>query len=191
MSKVIQSMFNRIGLFAAVLGLLAMPAMADSGTSTKAEIDAGVKEALLRFAKEISGGQEFLNTAKGVLVFPKIYKGGIVVGGEYGEGALQVGGKSVDYYSSGGVSVGFQLGAQAKTVVIAFMTTEALEKFHKKNDGWKVGVDGSVALVDMGAGKSLDSNTIKDPVVGFVFGQKGLMYNLTLEGTGFKKIDPK
>ena len=191
MSQVIQSMFNRIGLFAAVFGLLAIqPAMADSGTSTRAEIEAGVKDTLVRFTKEISGGQAFLDSAKGVLVFPKIYKGGIVVGGEYGEGALQVGGKTVDYYSSGGVSIGFQLGAQAKTVVIAFMTSEALEKF-RNSSGWKVGVDGSVALVDMGAGKSLDSNTIKDPVVGFVFGQKGLMYNLTLEGTGFKKIDPK
>jgi lipid-binding SYLF domain-containing protein len=80
------------------------------------------------------------------------------------------------------------LGAQAKSIFIAFMTAEALEKF-RKSSGWKAGVDGSVALIDMGAGKSIDTHNIKDPVVGFVFGSKGLMYNLTLEGSKFSKLD--
>ena len=84
--------------------------------------------------------------------------------------------------------MGFQLGAQAKSIVIAFMTPESLDKF-RESSGWKVGVDGSVALIDIGAGKTIDSNNIKDPVVGFVFGSKGLMYNLTLEGSRFTKLD--
>jgi lipid-binding SYLF domain-containing protein len=168
-------------------GLMAAP-LAQAGS--KVEIDAGVKDALARFAREVKGGQEFLNTAKGMLVFPKIYKGGFIVGVEGGEGALLSAGKTLDYYASGGASWGLQAGAQAKTVIIAFMTTEALDSF-RKSSGWKVGVDGSVAMVDVGAGGIVDTKTIKDPVVGFVFGQKGLMANLTLEGSKYEKINPK
>jgi lipid-binding SYLF domain-containing protein len=85
-------------------------------------------------------------------------------------------------------SIGFQLGVQAKSIIIAFMTQDALDKF-RNSDGWKVGIDGSVALVDVGAGKTIDTDNIKDPVVGFIFGSKGLMYNLTLEGSKISKLD--
>jgi lipid-binding SYLF domain-containing protein len=188
MSHVMKSMFKVLGLLAVALTLTT--AQTAQAGATAAEIDAGVKSAEKRFAKEVKGGQEFLNTAKGLLVFPKIYKGGFVVGAEGGEGALVSGGKTLDYYASGGISWGLQIGAQSKTVIVAFMTQEALDKF-RASSGWKVGVDGSVAMVDVGAGKSVDTKTIKDPVVGFVFGQKGLMANLTLEGSKFEKITPK
>lgn len=170
-----------------LLGALCLtPAWAGSA----AEIDAGVNDTLARFSKEVSGGDNFLKSAKGVLVFPKVYKAGIGIGGEYGEGALRIGGKTVDYYSTAAASIGFQLGAQAKSIVILFMEDNALKKF-RDSEGWKAGVDGSVALVDIGAGKELSTQTIKDPIVGFVFGQKGLMYNLTLEGSKFTKLDKK
>jgi len=162
----------------------AQPALADS----VAEIDADVDEALASFKAEVNGAEVFLNNAAGVLVFPRVIKAGIGIGGEYGKGALRVGGSTVDYYSTAAGSFGFQLGAQAKSIVIAFMTQEALAKF-RDSAGFKVGVDGSVALIDLGAGKTIDTANIKDPVVGFVFGSKGLMYNLTLEGTKFTKLD--
>ena len=152
------------------------------------KIDADVDKAVVAFKEEINGADVFLNQAAGYLVFPRVIKAGIGIGGETGEGALRIGGKTVDYYRTSAGSIGFQLGAQAKSIVIAFMTTEALDKF-RNSTGWKVGVDGSVALVDIGAGKSIDTNNIKDPVVGFVFGSKGLMYNLTLEGSKFSKLD--
>lgn len=82
------------------------------------------------------------------------------------------------------------MGAQAKSIVVLFTNESALEKF-RASEGWKVGVDGSVALVDLGVGKAVDTNNIKDPIVGFIFGQKGLMYNLTLEGSKFTKLDKK
>ena len=171
---------------ASALVLSAQSALA----ATKQEIDAGVKAAMARFAKEVKGGKAFMDGAKALLVFPKIYKGGLVVGVEGGEGALVSQGKTLDYYASGGVSFGLQAGAQAKTVIVAFMTDEALASF-RRSTGWKVGVDGSVAMVDVGAGTSLDTKTIQDPVVGFVFGQKGLMANVTLEGSKYEKIFPK
>ena len=101
-------------------------------------------------------------------------KAGVGIGGEYGEGALRIDGKSVDYYSTAAASYGFQFGGQMKTVVIVFMQEDALTGF-RNSEGWKVGVDGSVALVTLGAGDSIDTTKIKEPIVGFVFGQKGLM----------------
>ena len=151
------------------------------------EIDVSVDVALDQFAKDIKGGKEFLASAKGVLVFPSVLKAGIGIGGEYGEGALRIDGKTVDYYSTAAASIGFQLGAQSKRVILVFMQEDALKKF-RESAGWEAGVDGSVALVELGAGGSIDTATIRDPIVGFVFGNKGLMYNLTLEGSKYTKI---
>jgi lipid-binding SYLF domain-containing protein len=156
--------------------------------ATGAEIDREVDKTIQVFKEDVNGAEAFLNQAAGYLVFPRVIKVGVGIGGETGEGALRVGGSTVDYYRTSAGSFGFQLGAQAKSIFIAFMTAEALEKF-RKSSGWKAGVDGSVALIDMGAGKSIDTHNIKDPVVGFVFGSKGLMYNLTLEGSKFSKLD--
>ena len=152
------------------------------------EIDRESNKAIQAFKEQVNGAEVFLAQAAGYLVFPRVIKVGIGIGGETGEGALRVGGTTVDYYRTTAGSIGFQLGAQAKSIVIVFMTREALDKFRNAS-GWKVGVDGSVALIDIGAGKTIDSNNIKDPVVGFIFGSKGLMYNLTLEGTKFSKLD--
>jgi len=152
------------------------------------EIDRRVNDTLKTFEEQVDGAEVFLGQAAGYLVFPKVYKVGIGVGAETGEGALRIGGKTVDYYRTTSGSVGLQLGAQAKSIVIAFMTREALDKF-RNSQGWKVGVDGSVALVDVGIGKTIDTQNVKDPVVGFIFGSKGLMYNLTLEGSKIHKLD--
>jgi lipid-binding SYLF domain-containing protein len=156
--------------------------------ASAAKIDSEANKALQVFKDDVNGAQVFLDQSAGYLIFPRVIKFGIGLGAETGEGALRVGGQTVAYYRTTSGSVGFQLGAQAKSIVIAFMTKESLQKF-RDSSGWKVGVDGSVALIDLGAGKTIDSNNIKDPVVGFIFGSKGLMYNLTLEGSKFSKLD--
>ena len=156
--------------------------------ASAAKIDSEANKALQVFKEDVNGAQVFLDQSAGYLIFPRVIKVGIGLGAETGEGALRVGGQTVAYYRTTSGSVGFQLGAQAKSIVIAFMTKESLQKF-RDSSGWKVGVDGSVALIDIGAGKTIDSNNIKDPVVGFIFGSKGLMYNLTLEGSKFSKLD--
>jgi lipid-binding SYLF domain-containing protein len=172
--------------FLMLFGLVVSPAWAGSA----AEIDAGVNSTLERFVKDVAGADNFMRSAKGVLVFPKVYKAGIGIGGEYGEGALRINGRTVDYYSTAAASIGFQLGGQVKSIIILFMEDKALKKF-RESEGWKAGVDGSVALVDIGAGRELSTQTIKDPIVAFIFDQKGLMYNLTLEGSKFTKLDKK
>ena len=153
-----------------------------------AKIDLEANKALEVFRDDIMGADVFLSQSAGYLVFPRVIKVGVGVGAETGEGVLRVGGKTVDYYRTTSGSIGLQLGAQAKSIVIAFLTKEALNKFRNSN-GWKVGVDGSVALIDLGAGKTIDSQNIKDPVVGFIYGSKGLMYNLTLEGSKISKLE--
>ena len=164
--------------------LFAATALAASADKLNREAD----KALQVFNEEISGANVFLSQAAGYLVFPRVLKAGIGIGAETGEGVLRVGGSTVAYYRTSSGSIGLQFGAQAKSIVIAFMTREALDKF-RESSGWKVGVDGSVALVDVGVGKTIDTDNIRDPVVGFIFGSKGLMYNLTLEGSKFTKLD--
>lgn len=152
------------------------------------EIDAGVDDALDRFRKEVAGGKHFLEDAKGMLIFPSVIKAGFGIGGEYGEGALRIKGKTVEYYNTMAASIGFQIGAQTRTVILVFTQDKALKEF-RASDGWKAGVDGSVALINLGMGDALDTSNVKDPIVGFIFGHKGLMYNLTLEGSKFTRID--
>ena len=171
-----------------VCALFAMLTATSVLAASGEKIDGDVNEALEVFREEVNGADIFLNQAAGYLVFPRVIKIGVGVGAETGEGALRIGGRTVDYYRTTSGSVGLQLGAQAKSIVIAFMTPQSLEKF-RNSSGWKVGVDGSIALIDLGAGKTIDSNNIKDPVVGFIYGSKGLMYNLTLEGSKFSKLD--
>lgn len=162
-----------------------VPDPAEAASAT--EINIKTDSALKLFRGTVSGGDEFLRRAKGVLVFPSVIKAGLFIGGEYGEGALRIGGKTVDYYSTAGASIGFQLGAQSKTVILVFLESDALEDF-RNTSGWKAGVDGSVAVVKWGVGGDINTVDIKDPIVGFIFNNKGLMYNLTLEGSKFTRI---
>ncbi len=136
--------------------LFAAAALAASGDKLNRESD----KALQVFKDEISGADVFLSQAAGYLVFPRVIKFGIGIGAETGEGVLRVGGSTVGYYRTSSGSVGFQLGAQSKSIVIAFLTREALDKFRKSN-GWKVGVDGSVALIDVGGGKTIDTDNVR------------------------------
>lgn len=175
-----------LGVVLAACALL-LPAPALAALASRAEIDAQVREALARLKEHSNAGAELASRAAGVLVFPKVTKGGLVVGAEYGEGALRVGGATTGYYRLASASVGFQAGVQQKSVVILFMTPQALERF-RRSEGWKAGVDASVAIATLGAGDQLDTETARKPVVAFVFSNKGLMYNLTLEGSRITRL---
>lgn len=179
----------RTGVMSLVVLAMAMIAWQTprASAASAAEIDVSVQDALRAFLAEIGGARELLSRSAAVLVFPTVIKAGMGLGGEYGEGALLSKGKTLGYYNTISASIGFQLGAQARTVIIVFMTPEALASFQKIN-GWKVGVDGSVTLVTLGTGGAIDSNQITSPIVGFIFDGKGLMYNLTLEGSKISQI---
>lgn len=171
--------------------LIAMSALLQSQGRSEAasagEINAGVNETLEQFYYQYPGSRALVARAAGVLVFPTVIKAGVGIGGEYGEGAMRIGGRTVAYYNVLSASVGFQLGAQARSVIIMFMTPQALANF-QRIDGWRVGVDGSVVVVVVGAGGSIDTDKITSPVIGFIVDSKGLMYNLTLEGSKISHI---
>ena len=173
------------------LSLLSTLAVAASALPARAksadQIDFEVRETLHQFDLQIRGSGELLAKSAAALVFPSVIKAGVGIGGEYGEGALLVRGRTAAYYNTISASVGFQLGAQARSVIIVFMTEEALASF-RRVDGWKIGVDGSVALITVGVGGSIDTSKIVSPIVGFIFDNKGLMYNLTLEGSKITRI---
>jgi len=156
--------------------------------ATAKEIDASVAVAVDRFYSQVQGGKEFAKSAKGLLVMPNVTKAAIVVGGEYGEGALRIGGKNVAYYNLVSGSYGFQIGAQSRDMIIAFMTNESLKNF-RSSEGWEAGIDGNIAVLDLGAGAKIDTTTIKDPIVAFVFDVKGLMADISLKGAKFTKLD--
>ena len=171
-------------LAAALLWLATAPAVA----SSREELDADVREAINELYQHSSAAKELAARAAGMLVFPKVTKAGIGIGGEYGQGALIIGGKTTSYYNVAAGSIGFQLGVQQKSQVILFMSERELTKF-RKSDGWKAGVDGSVAIATLGAGGQIDTETSKKPIIGFIYSNKGLMYNLTFEGSKITKID--
>ena len=157
---------------------------------TAKEIDVSVDVAIERFYKQVKGAKAFEKASKGMLVMPNVVKGAFIIGGEYGEGALRVGGKTVDYYNTISGSIGFQIGGQSKDIILLFMTDEALKQF-RASKGWEAGIDGNVAFVSVGAGKQADTSTLKNPIVGFVFDTKGLMADISLKGAKFSKLDKK
>ena len=169
--------------------IVAAAAMATgpADAASKAEIDARVTGALTELYQRSAAAQELSAKASGILVFPRVLKAGFGLGGEYGEGSLLVGGEPVQYYRVASASVGFQIGGQARAQVLMFMTDAALDAF-RNSDGWEAGVDGSVAIIEFGVGEDISTHSGTEPIVGFVFGNKGLMYNLSLEGTKFWKV---
>lgn len=163
---------------------MASPAAADS----RATLDAKSTEALDKLYAESPVAKDLGANAKGILIFPEITKGGIIVGGEYGEGVLRTGGKTTGYYSSTSGSIGLQLGISTRSLVIMFLTDEALKKF-MESSGWEAGVDAQVAVIQSGATGSYDTISAQNPVVAFNFGEQGLMAGVSLEGTKVSKLE--
>jgi lipid-binding SYLF domain-containing protein len=155
---------------------------------TAKEVDASVDSAMERFHKQVKDANEVVTKAKGLLILPNVKKGALIVGGEYGQGALRIGGKTVEYYSMMSGSFGLQIGGQAKDIIIAFNSSDALKKF-RESKGWEAGVDGNVALITVGAGESAVSAMADQPISAFVFDVKGLMADMSLKGAKFNKLD--
>lgn len=175
-------------LSAVILSLLVVVSSDPAFAKSAEEIDVESNQALDTLYAESSAAKELGAKARGILVFPSITKGGLIVGGEYGEGVLRVDGKSQGYYSSASGSIGLQIGISSRSLVIMFMTDDALKDFTGA-DGWEAGVDADVTVVDTGATGSLDTTTAQSPVIGFNFGEEGLMAGVSVEGTKVTKLD--
>jgi len=176
------------GLTLAVSPLTLSDAFAgESNAAKRQEIDAKVNRTLSRLYETVKGSKELVAKANGVLVFPSVLKVGFIAGGEYGEGALHVKGKSAGYYSTVSGSFGLQAGAQSKAVIFLFMTHDALNDF-RNSKGWSVGGEGSVALLKVGANGEIDTTTATASVEAIVLTNAGLMGDVSLSGTKVSRL---
>jgi lipid-binding SYLF domain-containing protein len=179
---------NYLRILLASIVILLVATVPATAASTAGEIDAKVDAALARLKAEVPGSASIVADAKGVLVFAGVIKAGFVIAGEGGEGALRIGGKTESYYSIFSGSIGFQAGGQKRDIIMVFLDADALKNF-QASDGWKVGADGTVTLIDTGASGTIDSATLKKPIVGFIVGQKGLMAGISLDGSKITKLE--
>ena len=183
-------MFRTYLIGATVSASLALGAPAFVVRDDAAEISKNANAALQSLYSQVAGAKAIGAQAHAILVFPKVTKAGLGIGGQSGEGALFKGGKTVAYYRTSGASFGLQAGAQTYGYAMFFMNEKALQALDKAN-GFEVGVGPSVVVMDEGMAKSSTTTTMKDDIYAFIFGQKGLMAGLGIQGNKIAKINPK
>ena len=175
-----------IVIAAVTFALMPRPGIAGSA----AEIDSGVDQALVELYTQSSEAKALAERASGVLIFPKIIKGGLIIGAQVGEGALRKNNKTVGYYNTVAISYGLQVGIQWFGYAMYFMNESALG-YLDSSDGWEIGTGPSIVVVDKGAAGGFTSTTLKDDIYVFFFEQKGLMAGLGLQGTKISQITPE
>jgi lipid-binding SYLF domain-containing protein len=175
-----------IFLFGATLALTSQTSIA----ATAAELSRDANASLQSLYATVPAAKALGAKALAILVFPKVTKAGLGVGGQFGEGALLQQGKAVGYYNTAGASVGLQAGAQQFGYAMFFMNADALAQLSKAA-GFEVGVGPTVVVVDEGKAKTMTTTTAKDDIYAFIFGQKGLMAGLGIQGNKITKIEPK
>jgi lipid-binding SYLF domain-containing protein len=184
-------MKGRISAAMLVLGMLSSGCATIDKSSETTKLESDASAALARFQSETSGEEALLRAAKGLLICPKITKGGFIVGVEGGKCALQVGGQTVDYYSNQAGKFGLLAGVQWYSMILVFNDQAALNTFRAGKREWEVGVDASVAVAKVGATGSLDTSNLRQSIVAFTFGERGLMGDVSLQGSTFKKLEVK
>ena len=186
-------MLNKKWLSIVFISLLALMGCQSTGgqlADSRSEIDRQVDVALKDLYATNPAARDLARRAKGILVFPNIVKAGFLVCGQYGSGgALRKKGRTVGYYNSVAASYGLQAGVQSFSYALFFMNDSALS-YLDRSEGWEIGVGPSVVIVDEGVAKSLTTTTAKDNVYAFIFGQKGLMAGLGLQGSKITRINP-
>ncbi|HEX3380742.1 MAG TPA: YSC84-related protein [Paraburkholderia sp.] len=183
-----------LSTMAASLALAGCTTTGSSGESPatdaakRQEIDAAVDGTMSKLFSTVQGSHELVAKAQGVLVFPSVKKAAFIVGGEYGEGALRVGGHTVGYYSTAAASFGLQAGAQSTAVLFLFMTADSLAKF-RSSSGWSAGADASVSLLKVGANGAIDTTSATSEVIAIVLTNAGLMADVSVSGAKVTRLN--
>lgn len=175
--------------FATTLTLLAGTPTPALAADSAAAIDRDATAALTKLYREVPSAKSLAQKAKAILIFPSVVKGGLMIGGQYGNGALRKAGKTVGYYNTSAVSYGLQAGAQSFGYVL-FLMTDAAVAYLGKSDGWEIGVGPSLVVLDEGMAKSLSTTSLREDVYAIIFGQKGLMAGVGLQGAKITRIHP-
>lgn len=177
-------------LAAGVLAVTVPSHAQDKGKTKASELAAESQKSMTTLRGTTPLAKSLEPKAYAILVFPSVKKAGLGIGGQYGEGTLFKGGKATAYYKTTGASFGLQAGGQQYGYAMYFMNAKALEQLDKK-EGFEVGVGPSVVMVDEGMAKTTTTTTLKEDIYAFVFGQKGLMAGLGIQGNKISKITPK
>jgi lipid-binding SYLF domain-containing protein len=183
----LNSLLVTIALATSAMAPLALPATAAAATAEDLHADA--RRALDNLEHDNRAADAVAHKARAVLVFPRIVKAGFVFGGAYGEGALMRGGHVVSYYNSVAGSWGLQAGVESYGYVVYLMTDKA-EHYLEDSHGWEIGVGPSIVVVNKGVGENLSTSTLKDDAYAFIFNEKGLMADVSIEGTKISEIHP-
>ena len=173
-----------------IILLLLTSITANAESESAAILNKKVDTALQTLYSTTPVAKDLAKRAKGILIFPDVIKGGLIVGGQYGEGALRKNGKTTGYYNTAAASYGLQIGAQSFGYAMFFMTDEAV-KYLESSDGWEIGVGPSIVVVDAGVAQALTTSTSQDNIYAFFFSQKGLMAGLGIQGSKISKINMK
>jgi lipid-binding SYLF domain-containing protein len=182
---------SRNALLAAIVSTsLTLATNAALAADKAAELSKEANDALNELYAKVDGAKALGAQAHAILVFPKVTKAGLGIGGLHGDGALIKDGKTVAYYSTSGGSFGLQAGVQTYGYAMFFMNPKALQELDKAS-GFEVGVGPSVVVMDEGMAKSSTTKTMKDDIYAFIFGQKGLMAGLGIQGNKITKKDMK
>jgi len=177
-----------VALVSMLLAWGALPTEQASAAGAR-QIDREATQTLSTLYRTNPSAKALADKAVAVLVFPSIVKGGFIVAGQFGDGALRSRGKTVAYYRSLAASYGFQAGVQAFGYVLFFMD-EASRKYLDKSDGWELGTGPSLVVLDSGFGKNLSTTTLQKGVYAFIFDQKGLMAGVGIQGSKISRIHP-
>jgi lipid-binding SYLF domain-containing protein len=167
------------------VALVLVPAVALAADRAALERDA--RAALQKLTATVPAAKSLSGSATAVLVFPKITKAGLGIGGQYGDGVLFKGGKVAGVYNTSGASYGLQAGAQQFGYAMFLMNDKAVSALGA-NEGFEVGVGPSIVVMDEGKAKTLTTTTAKDDIYAFVFGQKGLMAGVGLQGNKITRL---
>jgi lipid-binding SYLF domain-containing protein len=176
-------------LIATVMGVVFALVTPSASASDKEKLNKDAQAALASLYEKVAAAKALGAKAHAVLVFPKVTKAGLGIGGQHGEGVLMKGGKPVGYYDTSGGSVGLQAGVQTYGYAMFFMKEKALQELDKAN-GFEVGVGPSVVVMDEGMAKTSTTTTMKEDIYAVVFGQKGLMAGIGLQGNKITKVKP-
>lgn len=176
-------------LGAAAAAALVSAAPGSTLAATRHEIDAKVKLALTQLLASNEAAKALAENAAAILVFPDIVKGGLIVGGQYGEGALVKAGQPVAYYNTVAASYGLQIGVETFGYALFFMNEKALA-YLDKSEGWELGVGPTITILDAGKAANLSTTTARDDIYAFFFDQKGLMAGIGIKGSKITRITP-
>lgn len=174
-------------LIATIISILLVFSASTARAADAAQLSKDAQAALQSLYADVPAAKVLGDKARAILVFPSITKAGLVIGGQYGEGVLMRGGKTVGYYSTAGASYGLQAGVQKYGYAMMFMTDAAFQALDKA-EGFEVGIGPTVVVVDEGMAKNATTATLKEDIYAFVFGQKGLMAGIGIQGTKITKI---